>query len=175
VLLNSDIRDGSLRGSAIEMGTKILVYEAGQALRFDEMSIRAGVKGVTNVLQSLGLIKKKRSTRAVTPFVANNSAWVRSGDSGIVNDFKRLGDHVQKGDLLATVGSPFGEVIDEIRASRSGIVIGKQNIPLVQEGDAMFHIAFFSSDNSEVADNVETLQNSLMDQNEIRPSEEANI
>jgi predicted deacylase len=166
VLINSDIRDGSLREAAINMGTKVLVYEAGQALRFDEMSIRAGIKGVLNVLQTLGVTKKKSIRRLVTPFVANNSAWVRSGESGIVNDMKKLGDHVKKDELLATIGNPFGEVFDEVRASRSGIVIGKQNIPLVQEGDAMFHIAYFSDDNLEVADNVETLQSELMETHE---------
>ena len=43
VLLNSNLRDGSLRQAAVESNTKILLYEAGQALRFDELSIRAGV------------------------------------------------------------------------------------------------------------------------------------
>lgn len=46
VLLNADIRDGSLRATASEAGIKILLYEAGQALRYDEFSIRAGVKEI---------------------------------------------------------------------------------------------------------------------------------
>jgi len=166
VLLNSDLRDGSLRQAAVESGTKILLYEAGQALRFDELSIRAGVKGIQNVLAHLGMTRKKvRSQVRKTPlklFVANTSAWVRASSSGIVSNLKNLGDQVQKGDTLANIKNSFGEVLGSIYASRSGIIIGKQNIPLVQEGDAMFHIAYFTEEDQEIVENIEILQDTLM-------------
>ncbi len=169
VLLNSDLRDGSLRQAAVESGTKILLYEAGQALRFDELSIRAGVKGIQNVLTHLGLVHKKtrtgRSESKKTPlkhFIANTSAWVRASSSGIVHNVKNLGDQVQKGDALAHIGSPFGEHFGTIHAARSGIIIGKQNIPLVQEGDAMFHIAYFTEEDEEIVENIEIMQDTLM-------------
>ncbi len=163
VLLNSDLRDGSLRHTAVDKGIRILLYEAGQALRYDEMSIRAGIQGVTNVLSELGMVKKKRSRKKLTPYIANNSAWVRAGESGFVNDLKQLGDAVVKGEVLAQIGSPFGDITDEVKATRSGIIIGKQNIPLVQEGDAMFHVAFFSEADDDVADTIVTLEETLMD------------
>jgi predicted deacylase len=162
VLLNSDLLDGSLREAAVQNGTKILLYEAGQALRFDELSIRAGVKGVLNVLISLGVINRKPPKIKFTPYVANNSSWVRASLSGIVNTVHKLGDQVQKGDVLATISNPFGEVLSEIAASRSGIIIGKQNIPLVQEGEALFHIAFFSENDEDIADNIEVMQGTLI-------------
>ena len=166
VMLNANLRDGSLREAAVELDTKILLYEAGQALRFDELSIRAGVRGIQNVLAHLGMIRrrprKKSKQSAVTSFVANTSSWTRANASGIVNTLKSLGDNVQKGDPLATVGSPFGEVFDTVRASRSGIIIGRQNIPLVQEGDAMFHIAYFSEKDEEIVENIEIMQDTLL-------------
>lgn len=171
VLLNANIRDGSLRQSAVESGTKILLYEAGQALRFDELSIRAGLKGIQNVLAHLGLTKpvskKNKRNVAVKPFIANTSSWTRANASGIVNDLKNLGDQVQKGDPLAQIGSPFGEVFNTVIASRSGIIIGKQNIPLVQEGEAMFHIAYFTEQDEEIVENIELMQDILLpDENE---------
>lgn len=167
VLLNSDLRDGSLREAAVESGTKILLYEAGQALRFDELSIRAGVRGIQRVLGHLGMISKSRSRgeskkTVVMPFIANNSSWVRANASGIVDSHKHLGDKVQKGDPLAKIGSPFGEVFETVRATRSGIIIGKQNIPLVQEGDAMFHVAYFSERDQEIVENIEIMQDALI-------------
>jgi len=166
VLLNANLRDGSLRQAAVESGTKILLYEAGQALRFDELSIRAGVKGVQNILMHLGMMRKKPATeKRKTPiklFVANTSAWMRAGGSGIVNNLKKLGDQVQKGDALAHIGNSFGEKFASVYASRAGIIIGKQNIPLVQEGDAMFHIAYFTEEEQEIVDNIEIMQDSLM-------------
>ena len=166
VLLNASIRDGSLRQAAVEMGAKVLLYEAGEALRFDELSIRAGVRGIHNVLAKLNMLSKtqRKSTKKppVKPFVANTSNWTRATASGIVNSLKNLGDMVQKNDPLARIGSPFGDLFDVVRASRAGIIIGKQNIPLVQEGEAMFHIAYFTEEDKEIFDNIETMQDMLM-------------
>ncbi|TXR51396.1 succinylglutamate desuccinylase/aspartoacylase family protein [Reinekea thalattae] len=161
VLINSELRDGSLRQAAGDMGSRFLVYEAGQALRFDEVSIRAGVKGVLNVLAALGMYRRSKSRRERTPFIANSSAWVRSGDSGIVSHIVQLGDRVRAGDLLAVIRSPMGEVLDEVRASREGIVIGKQNIPLTHEGEAMYHVAFFQENIAEVAGAVDSMAQEL--------------
>lgn len=157
VLLNADLRDGSLRQAAVECNARILLYEAGQALRFDEVSIRAGVRGVLNVITYLGLIKRKKRRKLVTPFIANTSSWVRANSSGIVHNLKNLGDQVQKGTPLARIGSPFGDTLDTVKANKSGIIIGKQNIPLVQEGDAMFHIAFFAESDAEIVENIEVM------------------
>lgn len=162
VMLNSNLRDGSLREAAVEYGVKILLYEAGEALRFDELSIRAGVKGIENVLIALGMLRKKRARkRRFEPFVAYNSAWVRSAASGLVRDHVQIGDQVMKGQVMATVGDTFGELLTEVKASKEGVVIGKQNIPLVQEGDAMFHIAYFK-DTDEVTENIEEMSESLL-------------
>ena len=157
VLINANLRDGSLRESAVDNGSKVLIYEAGQALRFDELSIQAGVKGIQNVLSSLGMIRKRTSRKKISPFVANRSDWIRASASGIVREFVHLGSRVEKGDVLAQINNPLGEMINTVIASRSGIVIGKQNIPLVQEGDAMFHIAYFGELHEEVAEHIELM------------------
>jgi predicted deacylase len=161
VVLNANLRDGSLRYTGVESGTRILLYEAGQALRFDELSIRVGVRGVMNVIAELGLIKLRRKNKSFEPYIANDSAWVRANVSGIVRDLKKLGDRVRKGDALAEIGGPFGEVIDTVIATKAGIIIGKQNIPLAQEGDAMYHIAFFEQADAVVAENIEAMHENM--------------
>lgn len=166
VLLNSTLRDGSLRQAASDTGCKILLYEAGQALRFDELSIRAGLRGIVHVLSHLGMIRKRRTKSIpVEPFIAYNSFWVRASASGIVRDRKKLGDQVKKGEPLADISSPIGSFSEILKAPRSGIIIGKQNIPLVQEGDAMYHLANFDEP-SEVADHIEQLQDNLTEEND---------
>jgi predicted deacylase len=164
VILNSNLVDGSLRESALKNGTKILLYEAGEALRFDEFSIRAGMKGILNVLQYLGMIRKTVASKKkkTAPFIASGSQWVRANASGIVHNLADLGDQITKGQTLAEIGSPYGEVIDSVKATRSGILIGKQNIPLVQEGEAMFHVAYFSEDDEEIAEHIENIQEQLL-------------
>ncbi|MEC8451781.1 MAG: succinylglutamate desuccinylase/aspartoacylase family protein [Pseudomonadota bacterium] len=171
VLLNANLRDGSLRQAASESGTRILLYEAGEALRFDELSIRAGIKGIYNVLASLGMVAKRRRKKPlIEPFIANKSSWIRAPESGIVRDVKQLGDHVKKGDVLAQVCSPTGTYVHDVIAPRSGIIIGKQNIPLVQEGDAMFHVALFEEP-EDVVDNLDQLVENLMPEETIHYDE----
>ena len=53
-------------------------------------------------------------------------------------------------------------MIDIVEARRSGILIGKQNIPLVQEGEAMFHIAYFAEDDEEIAEHIENVHEQLL-------------
>lgn len=148
VILNSDLRDGSLRQCASDSRCKILLYEAGEALRFDEFSIRAGEKGVINVLRHLHMLRspapkksQKPRKKQPAPIVAQKSLWLRANSSGLVNDKVSMGDQVNIGDILAEISNPFGQRLATVTAKKRGIIIGKQNIPLVQEGDAMFHIA----------------------------------
>ncbi|GAA5213501.1 succinylglutamate desuccinylase/aspartoacylase family protein [Corallincola platygyrae] len=161
VLLNANLRDGSLREAAVDHGVKILLYEAGQALRFDELSIQSGVKGVMNVMSSLGMIRKRTSRKKIEPFVANRSDWMRASASGFVSESISLGAAVEKGQVLAEINSPLGDLIGQVESSRTGIVIGKQNIPLVQEGEAMYHIAYFGSATDEVAEHIEMMQDMM--------------
>ena len=162
VLINANIRDGSMREAASEMGVPILLYEAGEALRFDELSIRAGLKGVLNVMRHLGMLNKSRSkANAVEPIVARQSGWVRANESGFVTHEKRLGDYVDEGDVLASIKDPFGGVLGVVTSHAKGIIIGKQNIPLTQEGEAMYHIAYFNKPN-DVVENIELMQDTLI-------------
>ncbi len=162
VLINSRVREGTLRQCAVNAGTRILLYEAGEALRFDEFSIRAGIRGIQQVLMHLGMVRRKKSKIPMTPYVANASSWVRADASGIVTNKKKLGDHVQAGDVLAKIGGPFGEIFETVEAFRSGVIIGRQNIPFVHEGDAMFHIAYFSEQEEEIASDIQNLSDVLM-------------
>lgn len=163
VILNSSIIDGSLRGAAVEHETKVLLYEAGEALRFDEFSIRAGIKGIINVLRHLKMVPKGRmSKKKINHFIAHNSGWVRAIHSGIVTHHFQLGDQVVAGEVLADIGSPYGELLGKVIANKSGIIIGKQNIPLVQEGEAMYHIAYFKEDDEQIAEYIETVEEELV-------------
>ncbi|TEW54684.1 succinylglutamate desuccinylase/aspartoacylase family protein [Psychromonas sp. RZ22] len=163
VILNSNLVDGSLRESAVKNNTKVLLYEAGEALRFDDFSIHAGIRGIENVLRHLKMMPKRTSRKKLKePYIANSSSWLRANASGIVNNLVELGDQVTAGDALAEIGSPYGEVLGVVSATRSGILIGKQNIPLVQEGEAMFHIAYFKENDEAIAEHIESVHDFLL-------------
>jgi predicted deacylase len=144
VILNAELRDGSLREAVNDFVIPVLLYEAGEALRFDEVSIRAGVKGIVNVMRHLDMLPASRSTKARPEcIVAQKSQWVRAPESGILRTIRPLGATVSKGETIAWVADPFGHHEDEILAPVSGIIIGKTNHPLVHEGEALIHIARF--------------------------------
>ncbi len=149
----------------------ILLYEAGEALRFDEVSIRAGVKGIINVMRSLSMLPPSRSKRKALydPFIARSSNWVRASDSGLFRNLSAMGSRVKRGDLLGVIDDPFGRDEFEVIATFSGIIIGCSEIPLVHEGEALFHIARFE-DIREAAGSVESFQMDLEpDEGEIMP------
>ena len=145
VIINSDIRDGSLRACAFDRGMPVLIYEAGEALRFDEISIRAGMRGILNVMRQIGMLPELKKPKEVTPVVARSTSWVRAPSSGIVTAETRLGDSVRKDQRLASISTPLGNDEDYLLAPFDGIVIGKSNLPLTHEGDALFHLGAFKS------------------------------
>lgn len=142
VVLHSELRDGSLRSVAQESGIPILLYEAGEALRFDETSIRIGVKGIVNVLREMDMLPRIIRKKAIrTPIVTKYSNWIRSNESGMLRTIKALGEIVKKDEIIAYIDEPLGDESFEVKATFDGVIIGKSEIPLVQEGDAIFHIA----------------------------------
>jgi len=143
VILDSVMRDGSLRQAASERDVPVLVYEAGEALRFDPLSIRAGLQGVLRVMRHVEMLPEGKPGRSVKPVIADSTSWVRAPDSGIVINNVNLGTRVVSGQRLAVIGDPVGDAQLEVGAPFDGIVIGRNNLPLAHEGDALYHVAAF--------------------------------
>lgn len=145
VVLHSTLRDGSLRAVAQDKGVPILLYEAGEALRFDEKSIKIGVKGIINVLRANEMLPKvtRKSHRVKKTSISKSSTWIRAQESGMIQTIKNLGDAVQKGEVIARIHEMYENQGFDVLAPFAGIIIGKTQIPLIHEGDAIFHIAAF--------------------------------
>lgn len=146
VVLDSKLRDGSLREAASNLGIPVLVYEGGEALRFDTLAARMGMRGVRRVMESLGMlhVPPSRKRRSILPVISRSSVWVRAPKSGIIHPLKELGGRVKEGEILGFIVDPFGGAGEvPVRTKVDGIIIGKNNLPLVNEGDALFHIACF--------------------------------
>ena len=153
VIVDSDLKEGSLRQAARKLGIPVLLYEAGEALRFDEVGIRAGVEGILGVMSYLQMIKRKRK-KIVDSLITSSSQWTRATQSGIFRSVMPLGCQVATGDTLGFVSDPFGDHEEVITSLTDGIIIGKTKLPLVHEGEAIFHIARFRQPD-QAADNIE--------------------
>ena len=145
VIVNAAMRDGSLRACADGHDIPVMIYEAGEALRFDELSIRAGVRGILRVMRQLGMLPKVRSAERAPALTARSTSWVRAPTSGIVTSPAKLGSRVREGERLAAISDPLGETEEAVLAPFEGLVIGSSRLPLAHEGDALFHLAAFSS------------------------------
>lgn len=144
VILDSGTRmiDGSLREYAHKNEVPFIVYEAGEALRFDEFCIRAGVRGVVAAMRYLEMLPKRRTKReSPQSVVTESSSWLRAPQSGILRAAKPLGTLVESGQTLALITDPLGEQESEVNAAFDGIIVGCSRIPMVHEGDALFHVA----------------------------------
>lgn len=142
VIVRARLREGSLRAAARDTGCDILLYEAGEALRFDEMSARVGSSGILRVMNHMGMIGAKGlPKRRAAPIQATSSSWTRAPAGGLLRCFKEVGEGVDEGTLLAIVSDPFGEMEEEIIAHAPGIILGRATMPVVNEGDAVYHIA----------------------------------
>lgn len=167
VILHAELRDGSLRAEAQEQGIPILLYEAGEALRFDDTSIKIGVKGIINVLKALEMLPLSVKKRQKNPLVLQKSSWLRASASGMLRTLKGLGDTVKKDEIIAFIDEPIGDNSFELRSTFDGIIIGKIQIPLVQEGDAVFHIAGLQNLES-AEERIEYFQEDAISDSDIR-------
>lgn len=162
VILDSKIRDGSMRACADEMGVPLILYEAGEALRFDDSAIRGGVRGILRVMRHLEMLPPpKRKRPALDPVTAHSSSWVRADFDGIFRPLIRLGQRVSRGQMIGLIASPFGNAEEAILAPHPGILIGRTNIPLVNEGDALFHIARFGTVTHHAERRVEAISEAI--------------
>jgi predicted deacylase len=159
VILNSQPIDGSLRKTMLDHNIPVIVYEASEALRFNEIAVRAGMTGVVSVMRELGMLPIRRR-KPLDSLEARASSWIRAPQSGILRSLVALGDRVRKDDTMGIVSDPFGESEQPVTATFSGIVVGRTNIPLVNEGEALFHVARFES-SAEAAGVVEAFQQEM--------------
>ncbi len=174
--IDSRLRDGSLRECAGDMGIPVILYEAGEALRFDEMHIRGGVKGVLNVMRSIGMIaRKSRGKRTPELIVSDQSSWVRAPESGILRALVPLGSKVSVGQVLAHIGDPMGSREAPLTAPFDGVVIGRTNLPLVYEGDAVFHIAQYGRRAASVEAQVEQFREEHGTRNDVAPTPDIGV
>ncbi|MFL1454523.1 succinylglutamate desuccinylase/aspartoacylase family protein [Marinobacter sp. GN3S48] len=145
IIINASLREGSLRAYADSLDIPVVTYEGGEALRFDDVVIISGVKGVMRVMRELEMVPAKKTPKAPRKRseTAANSLWVRADIDGIMRPVAHLGQKVRKGQRLAMVADPFGETEVAVLSPVAGIVICVNNLPLVNEGEAIYHIARF--------------------------------
>jgi hypothetical protein len=122
-----------------------LLFEGGEALRFDEEAIAEGTAGVLRVMKTLGMIDAAPPPPSRPSVLVRKSHWLRARRAGILHLSATVGDHVSKGEELGMIRDTFGRRVATVRARRAGTIIGQTLNPLVTQGDALLHIGLDDS------------------------------
>ncbi len=146
VAMHATVRDGSLRQAAAQRGIPVLLYEGGEALRFNPDTIQTGVAGIFRVMATLKMYDEIVSPPLQPPLEIRKSRWVRATRSGLLRLQVRLGERAIKKQLLGIIANAFGETSAKVYAPVAGLIIGHTQNPLVNQGDAIFHIAETATD-----------------------------
>jgi predicted deacylase len=138
LIIDSTYREGTFRKEAAKKNKAILVYEGGESMRFDYTAINEGVNGCLRLMKSYNMLNID---------VPNNhgvkikkDTWVRANISGLFHMNASNGAYVNKDDLLGVICNPFGNIEHKILSSVDGYVVGINNQPVVNQGDALIHL-----------------------------------
>ena len=66
--------------------------------------------------------------------------WIRAKMSGLFNCVKSYGSRIQKGETLGSISDPFGDTEVPLKAPETGYIVGINNQPVINEGDALIHV-----------------------------------
>lgn len=146
-IVKSAGREKSFRETLHQLEKKVLLYEGGKSLQIDSDITTIGIVGALRVMQHLGMRDFKEeiaqmTKKPITPKLVNASKWMRAKHSGMFHSLIEVGQKVVKGAELGSISGPFGYFERKIKAADSGYIICINESPIVNQGDAIFHIAY---------------------------------
>lgn len=138
IIINSPFRDNTLRKESAKKDKSILVFEGGESSRFDYLSINEGMNGCLRLMKHFKMIDLEVPGNP-TVFL-DKSTWVRARSSGLFHTAKVNGAHITKGEIIGMISDPYGEHQENLIAPTTGYIVGINNQPVVNQGDALIHI-----------------------------------
>ncbi len=143
VVIETPLREGSLRATYYNRARPSILFEAGEAHRLDPDSVRYGFRGIIATMRALQMLppEKKPPKRMPKTIFSPGTTWVRAPRGGIFSVSADLGKAVSEGSEIGLVADPFGRLETKIKAKVDGVIIGISREATVDEGDALFHIA----------------------------------
>lgn len=130
----------SFRKTAISRDIPIIVYEAGESLRVNEMAVREGIAGAKRVMAHLGIIARRNAPRSAGSEFLEGSRWLRATRAGLFHPLVDNGAEVCEGQAVGVIGDAYGRRERVVTTQEDGFVICVNRLPVVNRGDALVHI-----------------------------------
>lgn len=145
VVLHSKPAKGTLRAAATKAGIPAVTFEAGGPLVLELDEVKHVVKGIEELLHTLGMVKRTHFWGGHPEPIYYRSTWVRANSGGILLADVTLGSTVKQGELLGTIIDPINNASSGLFAPYSGRIIGMARNQVVMPGFAAFHVAIKAS------------------------------
>ena len=141
-IIHSSTIAKTVREALYKKNKKLLLFEGGKSVDINNAVTQEAVEGTKRFLMHFGMLKNKHEiSKPHQTIYIETSDWVRANFSGMFHGLKQIGSFVTKGDLLATISDPFGNVSHKLKAPHDGYLINVNDAPIVYQGDAVFHIS----------------------------------
>ncbi|WP_372794996.1 succinylglutamate desuccinylase/aspartoacylase family protein [Lutibacter sp.] len=145
-IVYSKSQERTFRKSMVKLGIKVLLFEGGKSLNLDKIVTKVGIQGTINVIHELGLRDFSSKTPKINtdnqPIIIKTSKWIRAKHSGMYRSDVSAGQKVAKGIKLGSISDPFGNFEKDFKNNQEGYILNSNHSPVVNQGDALFHIGF---------------------------------
>lgn len=147
----SNTIEKSYRNTCQKMGIPILLFEGGKSRESNKYIALEGVNGILRILDHLDMLGKKYLAPELSAktVIIEKSKWIRAQRSGLLHVKVDCNKHVEKGEFLATITDPYGKMRFKVMSPSEGYIINVNQSPIVNQGDAIFHVTTQNTSNFE--------------------------
>lgn len=138
--IDSKLITKSIRHAVTKIGKHYILFEGGKSNRIDNFIVDEAIAGTKRVMTELGIRYFDVPPPKQPSIEVTYSKWIRASNSGVLNLRIENGQKVDKGTILATIADPYGKFERSVKAPYEGYVFNVNEMPLVNKGDALFHI-----------------------------------
>jgi predicted deacylase len=133
----------TMRAEAMLKGIPCITVEYGNPQVYQPEMIRRGKTGVKNVMSWLKMIDQA-IVPVEQPVMCRKSYWIYVEEGGYLEVVVDLKQRLKKGELIAIMRNPFGDVLHQYYCPEDGIVIGKSSNPINMNGGRIIHLGIYA-------------------------------
>ncbi|TPX35144.1 hypothetical protein SmJEL517_g02366 [Synchytrium microbalum] len=150
IILHNSGQDGTLRSAAMTLGIKAITVEIGNPQLFQNQYVQWSYMGVMRILGYLSMFTPDPPEPNPMPpstVICSKGFWIYTKTGGVLEVYPGVNTFVKKGDLIARIKNIFGNIVDEIYATSTGITIGRSSNPVAMAGDRILHMGVIRKEN----------------------------
>ncbi|MBL6964863.1 MAG: succinylglutamate desuccinylase/aspartoacylase family protein [Bacteroidetes bacterium] len=132
----------TMRAEAMLKGIPCITIEYGNPQVYQPEIIQRGRTGIENIMSWLKMIDKEID-HPEEPVICQKSYWIYVEEGGYLEVVVDLKQKLKKGELIAVMRNPFGDVLNRYYCPEDGIVIGKSSNPINMNGGRIIHLGIY--------------------------------